>query len=121
MSTDEKLLLDANGRYIQGPDFGKVEMLEDHGAKRRTRRPSKFPLGPGRQMIAVVFNECFEAALWVQDDSDFLRIINTTVRRVVWLDMKNEKLFEANRRVRESKPDPGAVNGIGRDYSVPLV
>lgn len=90
------LVLDADGRYIQGADCGKVAMLLAAGARRR-KTPRKFPLRRGRQLICVVVNRGYDAALWVQDDVDFQRCKRDDGRLVVWLEMKTEALVNAER------------------------
>ena len=102
------LTLDGEGRYVQGPTFGKAEYLVSQGAKRR-RKPNAFPLGKGRQLIAVVRNPAFEAALWVQDDIDWKRVKRIDDRPVVWLEIPNEPLFTAEREPLERVLDEGAA------------
>jgi hypothetical protein len=98
------LTLDADGRYIQGIDCGKVAMLLSEGARRRSP-PRKFPLRRGRQLICVVVNRDYDAALWVQDDVDFQRCRDETERLTVWLEMKTEPLVSADRLPAEQTVD----------------
>lgn len=92
-----KLTLNGEGRYIQGPDVGKVAYLQGHGAKIR-RKPRKWPPRKGRQFVAVVVNQSFDAALWIQDESDFERCRAAgEARLVVWLEMASELLVTAER------------------------
>ena len=90
------LTLDGEGRYIQGSDTGKVSMLLSEGARRR-RAPRKFPLRRGRQLVCVFIERDHDAALWVQDDSDFQRCLAATDRHVVWLEMSTKALVNADR------------------------
>lgn len=98
------LTLDANGLYIQGPDYGKVSMLLSEGARRR-RPPRKFPLRRGRQLVCVFIDQDHDAALWIQDEEHFRRCLTATDRLVVWLEMKTEALVSAERL-----PEPQRVS-----------
>lgn len=101
-----RLKLDGEGRYIQGPAVGKVALLLHHGAKRRPM-PRKFPLGPGRQLVCVVVNGAFDAALWIQDEIDFQRCRTSDTRLKVWLEIGNDPLFQADRDPIEMRSDDG--------------
>jgi len=96
------LTLDADGRYIQGPDCGKVAMLLDAGAKRRVP-PRRFPPRAGRQYVAVEIQGTHDAALWVQDDVDFKRCKRDDDRFIVWLEMETEPLVSAGRLPPDQK------------------
>ena len=91
------LTLDAEGRYIQGPDTGKVAMILAAGAHRMVRPPRRFPPRRGRQLICVVINRGYDAAMWVQDEVDFQRCKRDDGRLVVWLEMKTQVLVNADR------------------------
>lgn len=91
------LTLDADGRFIQGPDCGKVAMLLAAGAHRMVRPPRRFPPRRGRQFVCVVITRDYDAALWVQDDVDFQRCKRDDGRLVVWLEMKTDALVNAER------------------------
>lgn len=91
------LTLDGEGRYIQGPNCGKVAMLIAAGAHRMVRPPRRFPPRRGRQFVCVVITRDYDAALWVQDDVDFQRCRDETERLTVWLEMKTDALVNAER------------------------
>lgn len=91
------LTLDAGGRYIQGPDCGKVAMLLAAGAHRMVRPPRRFPPRRGRQLVCVAVTRDYDTALWVQDDVDFQRCKRDDGRLIVWLEMKTETLVSAKR------------------------
>lgn len=95
-----KLLLNGEGRYVQGPDLGKVQMMKDAGGVIRTGR-RQFPIKEGWQLLAIVDNVDFEACLWVQDQIDFDRCVRTddgNGRPVTWMEIENKALFDADRQ-----------------------
>ena len=98
MST-AKLILSADGIWIQGPDHAMVNMLLEAGAKIR-RAPRKFPIREGMQLICVEDRIWYDAAMWVHDDTDCGRCRTMHDDRpalITWLEIKNEALFTATR------------------------
>ncbi len=89
------LKLDGEGRYLVEPKIGIVAALVAEGAVRLARKPRKFPLGEGRQLVAVGIFSGRDAGLWITDPEDFADVQGFPA--VVWLDVPNAPLFEADR------------------------
>lgn len=107
-----QLLLDAEGRYLQGPPKEKIQMLIVAGAK-RPRAPRAFPIREGMQLVCIIDRGPFEAALWVQDTHDLGRCrdsFNQTPELVTWFEIGNEPLFYADRMLADERVITG-TNG----------
>lgn len=94
-----RLVLDHEGRYVQGPVLGKPAILQAAGAKKRTKPPS-FPVGRGKQLVCVFVPGSHDRALWVQDDEDWIRCLKLADAApdiVAWFSIDNAALFQADR------------------------
>ncbi len=91
------LILDAQGRFIQGPDTGKVRHLLDAGAVRKFECPRRFPIRRGRQLVCVFVDGLADHALWIQDREDFVKARDSKARLRVWLELASEDLVTAER------------------------
>lgn len=79
-------------RYIQGDLFSKIEIIQEHGGKAISKAEAMgWPLKGGVELVAVLQNASFDAALWIRDHDDH--------RRVMTNDDGRHVLFYAVRRL----------------------
>jgi hypothetical protein len=103
------LKLNGEGRYVQGPAFGKDAMLlAEHGVVEITvstypdwgrAGAPVWPLADGRELVAWVDRHAFEAALWIQDRHDYDRVVRALQGGDVvrWFVVDRDRFEEASR------------------------
>lgn len=92
-----ELMLNHERRYLEGPDF-KFEWLKGLGFRELVPAPTVWP-HPDHAMayVCVVTNPTFEAALWVQDYTDWCRCKLCTERPTAWFEIETRRLEAAPR------------------------
>lgn len=81
-----KLLLDFQGRYIQGPRFAKAAWIQALGAV-EIKKPNReeYPPGPDHwRFVCIVRGLQFDAALMITDERDWLRCLAEVDRPTRW-------------------------------------
>ncbi|MGB5811745.1 MAG: hypothetical protein WBG86_14505 [Polyangiales bacterium] len=90
------LMLNAERRYIQALPFTKVAVIQHHGGYEITKgSATRWPRKEGKELVAVVDNGAFDAAVWVQDQRDHDDVMREFTRPIRFFEIASEELTDA--------------------------